>query len=515
MSLLYNKKVYLFYWFAKIGLICLLIVTTCCQTKAQNKPNILFCIADDVSFMHTSIQGTAELSTPNFDRVANSGVLFNNAYCNVSSCAPSRASILTGKNSWELEEGGLLFGGLPKKFPTFSSLLKRNGYATGYSGKGYMPANKIEPYQTEPLAEEYNNIKNKVPQFISNKDYAGNFKDFLSKKNKDEPFFFWYGSHEAHRAYNPGIGVKSCKDISKIKVPEFLPDNDLVRRDLADYFYEIEWFDSHLGKMIKDLEEAGELENTIIIVTADNGMPFPRAKSTCYDYGTHMPLAICWGDKIKPGAKIDDFISFIDFAPTLLEAVGIEIPEGTTGKSFLDILFSGKSGQIDAKRDRVFTALERHTYCRPDGLPYPIRTIRKGDWLYMVNFEPDRWPSGNDDFASPHQGFYGDIDSGPTRTYLIDNKDNPAVKYYSDLSLNKRPEVELYNVKVDPYQLNNLASEEKYVELSKALKAELFAYLKETNDPRIKGESPWDNYPYYFKGFEEKHLLPIGKRDNN
>ncbi|WP_282134017.1 sulfatase family protein [Seonamhaeicola maritimus] len=496
-------------------LLSVIALSTSCQSKKVDKrPNILFCIADDVSFIHTSINGTAELSTPNFDRVANSGVLFNNAYCNVSSCAPSRASILTGKNIWELEEGGLLFGGLKKEYPTFSTTLKDIGYATGYSGKGYMPARLKEPYQTEPLAPEFNKIRNKVPQFMSNKDYAGNFDEFLSKKDKDAPFFFWYGSHEAHRKYNPGIGVKSGKDISKIKVPGFLPDNDLVRSDMADYYYEIEWFDAHLGRMIKSLEAAGELENTIIIVTADNGMPFPRAKSTCYDYGTHMPLAICWGDKIKGGAKVDDFVSFTDFSPTLLEALGLEAPEGTTGKSFLDVLFSGKSGQVDASRDRVFTALERHAYCRPEGLGYPIRTIRKGDWLFIINFEPGRYPAGNADFNSVHQGFYGEIDAGATRTYLIENKDNDSVKYYADLSLKRRPAVELFNVKEDPYNLHNLASEEKYTELCKDLKTELFEYLKETGDPRIVGESPWDNYPYYFKGLEEKHLKPIGQRDN-
>ena len=194
-----------------------------CSTKTEKQPNILFCIADDVSFMHTSINGTAELSTPNFDRVANSGVLFNNAYCNASSCAPSRASILTGKNIWELEEGGLLFGGLQKKFKTFSTLLKDNGYDTGYTGKGYMPVSLKEPYQTEPLAPEINDKRAKAPRFLSNKDYAGNFDVFMKERNKEKPFFFWYGSHEAHRAYNPGIGARNGKDISKIKVPGFLP----------------------------------------------------------------------------------------------------------------------------------------------------------------------------------------------------------------------------------------------------------------------------------------------------
>ncbi|TXG38388.1 sulfatase family protein [Seonamhaeicola maritimus] len=497
-------------------LLFITMICSRCGSKVEEKqPNILFCIADDVSFIHTSIQGTAEISTPNFDRVASQGVLFNNAYCNASSCAPSRASILTGRNIWELEEGGLLFGGLPKKFPTFPSLLRQHGYITGYSGKGYMPANRKEPYQEQPLAPEYNKLKNKVPQFMSNKDYSGNFEEFLSEKDHDKPFFFWYGSHEAHRKYKSGIGVESGKDISKIKVPGFLPDNDLVRSDIADYYYEIEWFDDHLGRMIKSLEAVGELENTIIIVTADNGMPFPRAKSTCYDYGTHMPLAICWGKKIKGGAKVDDFISFTDFSPTLLEALGLEAPEGTTGNSFLDVLLSGKSGQVDANRDKVFTALERHTYCRPDGMPYPIRTIRKGDWLYIENFEPDRWPAGDADFKSPHQGIYGDIDASPTRTYLIENKEDDSIKYYSNLSISKHPKVELYNVKEDPYNLYNLALEEKYIERCKALKSELFNYLKETNDPRMDGKSPWDNYPYFFNGFEEKHLKAIGQRDNN
>lgn len=517
-----KKRIIVVAYTTTIILVCINVFSSC-QNKegkqfigeSMSKPNILFCIADDISFIHTSIQGTSQLSTPNFDRVANTGVLFNNAYCNASSCAPSRASILTGKNIWELEEGGLLFGGLKEEYPTFSTALKNIGYATGYSGKGYMPANKKEPYQTEPLATEYNKVKNKVPQFMSNKDYAGNFDEFLARKDKDTPFFFWYGSHEAHRKYNPGIGVKSGKDLAKIKVPGFLPDNKLVRSDIADYYYEIEWFDSHLGRMIKSLEEMGELENTIIVVTADNGMPFPRAKSTCYDYGTHMPLAICWGNKIKGSTKVDDFISFTDFAPTLLEAVGLDIPKETTGKSFLDVLLSGKSGQVDISRDKVFTALERHTYCRPDGMPYPIRTIRKGDWLYILNFEPDRWPAGNIDFKSPHQGYYGDIDTSPSRDYLIENKDDDAIKYFYNLSVAKRPKVELYNVKKDPYNLHNLALEEKYIGLCKNLKAELFAYLKETGDPRMYGKSPWDNYPYFFKEFEKKHLLPIGERDKD
>jgi len=301
-------------------LIALLLLFAGCQTKiaekVEKRPNILFCISDDQSYLHTSIQGTKELHTPNFDRVANGGILFNNAYCNASSCAPSRAAIITGKNIWELEEGGLLFGGLPKKYVSFSHLLRQHGYVTGLTGKGYGPANvKDEPYHNEPIADAFNDIVLNAPEGIANTDYASNFDAFFVQRDKEKPFFFWYGAKEPHRAYKAGIGAESGKDISKIQVPEFLPDNEVVRNDIADYYFEIEWFDTLLGRMIKTLEDAGELDNTIIIVTADNGMPFPRAKTTSYDFGTHMPLAICWGNKVKAGAKIDDFISLLISPP--------------------------------------------------------------------------------------------------------------------------------------------------------------------------------------------------------
>jgi uncharacterized sulfatase len=486
------------------------------QTKLSKRPNILFCISDDQSYAHTSFNGAKVLKTPGFDRVADNGIFFENAYCNASSCSPSRASILTGKNIWELEEGGLLLGGLNKKFITFSQLLEQNGYNTGYTGKGYSPANlSDEPYHKQPLAPAYDRCTMESPEAISNIDYSANFKMFLDERDETKPFFFWYGGSEPHRGYKNGIGAESGMDISKIEVPGFLPNNELVRNDIADYFYEIQWFDNHLGKMIKALEAIGELENTIIIVTADNGMPFPRAKATCYDYGTHMPLAISWGDKIKKPVKVNDFISFIDFAPTILDVAGIKIPETITGNSFSNILLANKKGRVDTKRDKVFTALERHTYCRPGGMPYPIRTIRKDEWLYIINFEPDRWPTGDSDFYSPHQGYYGDIDVGPTRDYLIANKNNTQVSYFYNLTVSKHPKEELYNIKKDPFQLKNLAEIEKYASISQTLKAELFNYLSQTNDPRMKGLSPWDNYPYHFNGYEKKHLKPINERDSD
>jgi len=495
-------------------LLGLIVLSGCQPDEVSKKPNILFCISDDQSWIHTSIEGTSQISTPNFDRVAEAGILFANAHCAASSCAPSRAAILTGQEIYRLEEGGLLFGGLPNKFSIFTELLRQNGYQTALTGKGYSPANQTkESYWQQPIGKQHNDIKASSPDGISSNDYAANFAQFFEQRNPDQPFFFWYGSREPHRAYKQGIGAENGKDLSQIDVSGFLPDNEVVRGDLADYYFEIEWFDRHLGQMINLLEEAGELDNTIILVTADNGMPFPHAKTTCYNYGTHMPLAICWGDKINPGRRVSDFISFTDFAPTLLEAAGIDAPEEMTGTSFMNVLLSEKSGQVDPNRNRVFTALERHTYCRPGGLPYPIRTIQKGDWLYIHNFEPDRWPGGDPDFDSPHQGIFGDIDAGPTREFMIAQHDEPTIAPLFELSFGKRPSEELYNLSEDPFELNNLADQSALTGLKDSLKTELFDYLRSTNDPRMSGASPWDDYPYYHPGYETRHLRPVDERD--
>ncbi len=499
----------------QLAVVMFLVSALGCTKKMDKRPNILFFISDDQSFIHTSIQGTRQINTPHFDRIAKHGILFNNAYCNASSCAPSRASILTGRNIWELGEGGLLFGALPERFISFTHLLAESGYDVGRTGKGYGPANlEVASFHSEPVAPTFNNHSLNAPEGISDHDYAKNFNDFFIQRDSDKPFFFWCGTVEPHRSYKAGIGAAAGKDISKIEVPGFLPDHEIVRSDIADYYFEIEWMDTHLGRMLQTLELAGELDNTIVIITSDNGMPFPRAKTTCYDFGTHLPLAIQWGDKIKGGYVVDDFISFIDFAPTILEAAGIDIPVEMSGSSFLKVMLAQRSGQIDSSRNRVFTALERHTYCRPDGMPYPIRSIRKGSWLYLVNLEADRWPAGNPDFDSPHQGFYGDVDRGPTRAHLIANQNDPFMQNYFEISFSKRPPVELYNVVEDPFQLHNLATNSAYADLSAQLRKELFTYLAKTGDPRMDGSSPWDNYPYFFNGFADRYLSPIGSRDN-
>jgi len=476
-----------------------------CSQKEEKRPNILLAIADDWSWPHAGIAGAKGIETPSFDRIATEGVLFTNAYCSAPSCTPSRGAVLTGQYHWRLEEGANLWSTLQKKFVSYPEILDNNGYYTGYTGKGWAPG-MIEKggRQQNPAGKKFNNLKNKSPMYISNVDYAGNFREFLKNKPANRPFCFWYGGFEPHRPYDFGIGLRSGKNLSDAMVPPSLPDADTVRMDILDYYFEVEWFDRHLGEMIATLEKAGELDNTIIICTSDNGMPFPRGKSNLYDFGTQMPLAIRWGKKVKGGRTIEDFVNLTDLAPTILEAAGINPPAQTTGKSLLDILLSKKTGQADSSRDHVLFGKERHAWVRQGGLGYPMRAIRTKDFLYIINFKPERWPSGDpipDKISNPNSP-YGDIDASPSKQFMMDQKEDSAVAFLFKPAFLKRPSEELYDLAKDPGQLNNIAGLPEYQAYKKKLRERLIAELKETDDPRIFGRGDiFDKYPYYVGDF--------------
>ncbi len=464
----------------------------------NKRPNVLFVLADDQSWLHTSISGNQVIKTPAFDRVAREGILFNNAFTSSPSCTASRSAILSGQDFWRTREAGLLMGAMPKDLKLFSHLLDDAGYQVGYTGKGWAPGNwSYLGVERDPLVKEYNSkLEKEIAYGIDKRNYTANFKEFLGEKPDDTPFFFWFGSTEPHREYQYGVGEKEAGlNPNDIQVPEFWPDNEVVRQDILDYYYEIMWYDSHLAGMLYELEQAGELENTIIIVTSDNGMPFPRAKVNLYDWGTHMPLAIRWGNQIKKGRRIDDLVSLTDIAPTILEASGLQVPEEMTGKSLLPILNSEKEGVIDPLRDRVFSGLERHTYCRPDGETYPSRSIRTKDYLFIKNFEPERWPTGGPSFISSNKTTHGDVDACPTKTFILASEQ--TMPDYYDLNFGKRPAEELYAVADDPGQIKNLANDPNFAGIKKDLHKKLAEYLNETGDPRIVGQDPWKDFIYH------------------
>ena len=489
--------------------------------KINRPPNILFAIADDQSFAHVSALGQDFFITPYFDEVVKRGVMFTNAFVAAPQCSPSRAAMLTGKNIWQLEEAGTHSSYFPKKFPVFTNALESAGYFIGFTGKAWDPGNfENAGWERNPVGPEYNKRKfEKVPaKGIVNTDYAGNFNDFLKDKPADKPFFFWYGSKEPHRVYEAGSGAKSGLKATDSTVPRFLPNDELVKNDMLDYALEIGWFDKQLGAMIKMLEACGELDNTIIIVTADNGMAFPYAKANLQEYGTHIPLAICGPSINGSSRKVTDLVGMIDLAPTLLDLAGVKHFNGITGKSLMPILQSKASGLVDPSRSYVLTGRERHTHARPDNLGYPARAIRTQQYLFIKNYTPDRWPAGDpapvkQNVAEVNVGEkliegYEDIDASPTKTHMI--KDRQSFPGLFALGFEKRNAEQLYDIIRDPYCLKDLAQDKKMATIKSSLKKMLETKLKAQGDPREEGKGDvFESYPRFgamkaFDGFKER-----------
>ena len=478
-----------------LGLAIAFVADIACGAVGDTRPNILFAFADDQSWLHTSFHSDPTTDTPNFDRIAREGVSFTHCFSACPSCTPSRSAVLSGQHIWRLRQAGVLYGSIPKDVPLFPLLLEDAGYHVGYTGKGWVPGDPFALGRKRyPIGKEYNSARNRFVAFgLNDQDYAANFREFLRDRKDQDPFFFWFGCKEPHRVYENGIGKRLGKKVEQVNLPDFFPDDEIVRSDILDYCVEIEYFDRHLGSMIQILEEMGELDNTIIVVTSDNGMPFPRCKTTLYDWGVRMPMAIRWKG-IPSDRVIDDFVSLTDLAPTFLESAGLAVPSEMTGRSLLPMLTSKQAGRIEASRDHAVTAIERHTWCRPDGATYPSRAIRTYDYLYIRNFEPERWPTGGPTFVSSNKTFHGDVDACPTKTFMVQEKERFAHQY--QLCFGKRPLEELYAVKDDPGQTKNLAQDHTYAEIKKSLWQRLQNTLKETGDPRVGGRDPWKSYVY-------------------
>ena len=454
-----------------------------------DRPNILFCISDDQSFPHTSAYGCPWVQTPAFDRIAAEGLLFQRAYAVNAKCSPSRACILTGRNSWQLGAAANHAPFYPAGFRTFMEALSGQGYFTGYCGKGWSPGDpgKIDGKPRLLTGRMYDERKAPPPtRYIAAVDYAANFQDFLQVRPAGQPFCFWYGGHEPHRRYEFGSGVRlGHKSLAQIdRIPRYWPDDEVVRNDLLDYAFEIEYFDKHLAGMLAALDAAGQLENTIIIVTSDNGMPFPRGKGASYELSHHMPLAIRWARGIvHPGRSVDAFVSLIDVAPTLLDVVGLDAAragmEPVQGRTMLPLLRDEVGAAVG--RDHVLVGQERGDVGRPDDVGYPVRGIFEGDFLYLRNFEPARWP-----MSDPVTG-YLNADGGATKTLLLEQNRHGVNHWMWDLAFGRRPPEELYDLRRDPDCMVNLSTEPSLQTQRLALNTQLLSELRAQGDPRLEG----------------------------
>ena len=457
--------------------------------EEDERPNILFCMADDWSWPHAGAYGDEVVETPNFDQVAENGVLFQHTYVTSPSSSPSRNSMITGEHFYRLGQGANLHSTLDTKHPNFMMLLREAGYKIGHIDKSWGPGNfRAGGYDEHPCGPE---VK---------------FDTFMEEKPEKEPFCYWLGTSDPHRPYPDGYGDVPYEEVN---VPEYLPDVDTVKKDIASYYYEVQRWDQRVGNAIETLKENGEYENTIIVLSGDNGLPFPRSKGNLYDYGTRVPLAIQWAEEVEGGREVTDFVSFTDFAPTFLDAAGIPVPTQMTGKSLLPVLQSGESGRVNPRRNFVVTGRERHTPAQeePSMAGYPSRAIRTDGWLYIMNLRPHRWPAGVPENATHPMNEFADCDDSPTKFFIMNNKNTEGFEKYYEWSFAKRPAEELYNVRNDPYQLNNLAGDNDYHEVLLSMRNKLINYLRKTEDPRFTDEVPkFNEYPYR-TGYLDKEKL--------
>ena len=449
---------------------------TLAAVQNERRPNILFCIADDWAFPHAGIYGDKVVQTPVFDRVARQGVLFTHAFSAAPSCTPSRAAIVTGQAPHRLEEGGNLWGFLPKKFPVYTELLEAAGYAVGFTRKGWGPGDfGAGGRARNPAGQPF-------------KDFAA----FLKAAPADRPFCFWFGSTDPHRPYERDSGVKSGMRPEDVTVPPFWPDTPEVRRDILDYYFEVQRFDREVGELLQLVEAAGKSENTLVIITADNGWPFPRAKANLYDAGTRQPFAVRWPARVKAGRTIDDFVTLADLAPTFLEAAGLKPLAEMTGRSVLGL---ATGAEKPGRRNQVFVERERHANVRKGDQSYPARAVRTREFLYIRNLRADRWPAGDPELYHS-VGPFGDCDDSPTKQYILARRDEKHFR----LCFEKRPAEELYDLRKDPHQLDNVAGRPQYAAARRRLRETLDRWMRETADPRATSEDDrWDRYPYFGK----------------
>lgn len=453
------------------------------QASASDRPNVLLCVADDWGWPHAGAYGDVVVQTPAFDQLAREGVLFEHAFVSAPSCSPSRNALLTGQHFYRLDQGANLQSTLDVGHPNFMRLLQQAGYRIGHWRKVWGPGDfKAGGYAEHPCGPE------------------SSFEDFLRQRPKEQPFCFFFGAYDPHRPYDDGAGKAAGIDADRIPVPGFLPDHDIVRSDLADYYFEVQRWDRDVAQAIELLEQAGELENTVIVMTGDNGMPFPRCKGNLYDWGSRAPLAIRWGRGIAaPGRRVRDFVSLTDLAPTFLAAAGVQTPDAMTGRSLLPILRRGDAAAIEPGRESVVIGRERHAAAQelPSLVGYPSRAIRSERHLFILNLAPERWPAGAPENASHPIGRFADCDNGPAKTFILEHRDDPAGRQFFELCFARRPAEELYDVQADPNQIRNLAGEEQHQATARRLREQLTAYLRETGDPRFGGGPVrFDEYPY-------------------
>lgn len=499
--------------------------------ETESRPNILFAFGDDwgrYASKYREIDGPGTpndlLDTPNFDRVADEGVVFANAHVPAPSCTPCRSALLSGRYFWQTGRGAILLGAVwDDSIPTWPLLLEEEGYHIGYTYKVWSPGTPVNAgiggertrYESRNW---FWNFSQTATSLIDDHGVEGakekvfdevreSFDAFLEDRPDDAPFCYWWGAQNTHRKWEKGSGKELWgidPDELEGKLPDFLPDVPEVRQDFADYLGECKAFDTGLGILLDKLQEIGELENTLVVVSGDHGIPgMPRGKCNLYDIGTEVALAARWPGHIPEDRVVTDQTNIQDLAPTFLDAAGVEKPDDMSASSLMSVLRSKEEGQVDPESTWIISGRERHVdEAREGNLPYPQRAIRTHDYLYVRNFAPDRWPMGDPEGLDdptieppPYEKLqdssfiaYADLDASPTKAWMIHHRGEDAIRDQYEVGFGKRPAEELYDLAEDPDHMNNVADDPEYEDIKERLSNKLMDVLREEDDPRVTEE---------------------------
>ena len=435
------------------------------QKEVKPRPNILLFIGDDMNWNDCSPYGNNEVYTPNMQRLANEGMCFDNMHTSTAMCAPTRQQLFSGlypvrsgayPNHSEMYEG-------TKSFATYFNEL---GYRTGLIGKVHQGPESSFPYEyfggrhhDNGQGQDLN--LNKVESFITG--------------TNEKPYFLVIAQNQPHSPWNRGNELRYNAD--SLTVPEYYVDTKNTRSLMTKYYAEITYADSLLGVCLDYIDRSGQIDNTIVIFTSEQGSSFPFGKWTCYDLGLKTGFIVRWPNKVKAGSRNNVLAQYIDMLPTLLDIVGVNpdtVNTGNTGingnsgfegKSFKDVLLNEKQHH----RDYVYGIhTTRGIYYGPEA--FAIRSVRDKEYKFIWNINHDT--IFNNLVTNSPKGLFAEWKRVTQNTPMHDY----VMKYV------KKPEFELYNILDDPYEINNLAVDPSYSGLIEKYKLELKKWMTQQGD---------------------------------
>lgn len=423
----------------------------------RQRPNFLVVMADDVTHTDVGCYGGTNVKTPNIDRLAEQGLKFNYAYLAMSMCAPCRQELYSGV--YPMRSGATWNHSQSKPgTKSIGHYLGDLGYRVGLAGKQHIGPRPVYPF------ENVAGFEPSCTSLTAKADQEG-IRRFMAA-NDAQPFCLVVALVLAHAPWN--LGDPGQFDLDKLKLPPHFADTPQVRQDYAKYLAEIGLLDRQVGNILKTLGETGKADDTLVIFTSEQGGQWPGAKWTNWEQGLHTALMVRWPGKIGPGRRTDALIQYADVVPTLVDAAGGDSKTlGLDGISFLDVLLGKKS-----EHRRYVYGMHNNV---PEGPPYPIRTIRTGEFRYIWNLAPQSVYIEKHMEVPKRWGDYWESWKKATQT------DDHARRMFQ--RYRRRPAEELYGSNEDVYELDNLADDPQYAEIKSELRAELQRWMKAQGDP--------------------------------